>query len=143
MRPTVSEQLDGIGRILREVVLPVVDDAYAADVLVGVLATVETLASGWADVPAYLAWDAQRTLDLLAAASALDERHRAALTAVLADPPADPTDLRALERHHARVRALLADVAAAGTAPDEVSAHMRERAERYPLAVAQRMPGQR
>ena len=54
MRPTVSEQLDAIRRALVDVVAPEVTDAYAADVLAGVLATLETLADTWADVPSFL-----------------------------------------------------------------------------------------
>ena len=59
MRPTITEQLDGLRRILEEVVAPEVKDPYPADILAGVCATLETLAVGWSEVPAFLRWDAE------------------------------------------------------------------------------------
>ena len=147
MRPTVSEQLAGTARILREVVAPAVDGAYPADILGGLAATLDALAGGWADVPSFLAWDAERTIGLLAdVATDLDEGHRARLDAVSAEEPDDARDVRGLEAHHARARSLLADVVASGP-PEALGAaladHARERAARYPLTAVQRMPGQR
>lgn len=131
MRPSVTEQLAGITRILEDVVVPAVDETYPADVLDGVIATLQALADGWIDVPAFLAWDAQASAALLAPIGVAPPA-----------PPADPYDLRALEAHHAAVRGLLAEHAAAIPA-DALAAHLRARAERYPIKVTQRMPGQR
>jgi hypothetical protein len=142
----MSEQLAGAGRILREVVAPAVSGAYPADILAGLVATLDALAAGWADVPAFMVWDAARTVEMLeAAAPELTEANRSALRDAASDD-VSAFDLRALEAHHARVRAVLADVVASGAPPALVRAfgeHARQRAERYPLDVAHRMPGQR
>jgi hypothetical protein len=146
VRPTVSEQLEGTARILREVVAPAVEGAYPADVLAGLIATLDALARGWPDVPAFLAWDAARALELLdGVAPELGDDHRAALRRVASETP-DALDVRALEAHHERARALLADVVAAGAPPalaSTLAGHARDRAGRYPLQAEQRMPGQR
>jgi hypothetical protein len=142
----VSEQLSGAARILRDVISPAVDGAYPADILAGLVATLDALAAGWADVPAYLGWDAARTIEILeAAATALPEAQRSALRDVASEDVA-ALDIRGLEAHHARARAVLAEVVAAGPPPalaHALAGHARERAARYPLHVAQRMPGQR
>jgi hypothetical protein len=146
VRPTVSEQLEGTARILREVVAPAVEGAYPADILAGLIATLDALARGWPDVPAFLAWDAARALELLdGVAPELTEDLREALGRVASEAP-DALDVRALEAHHAKARALLADAVAAGAPPGLASAlagHARERAARYPVQAEQRMPGQR
>jgi hypothetical protein len=146
VRPSVTEQLAGTARILRDVIAPAVDGAYPADILAGLVATLDALAAGWAEVPAYLAWDTARTLELLeAVAQALPEGQRGALREV-ASEEISALDVRALEAHHARARAVLADVVAAGPPPALVhplAEHARARAARYPLDVAHRMPGQR
>ena len=147
MRPTIGEQLSGVARILAEVIAPALDDPYPADIIGGLIATLDAIAAAWADVPAYLAWDADETLAVLAAAAAdLDDAHREALDALTRGRTGEVPDIRNLEDRHRAVRALLADVVAAGLPPAverRVAAHLRDRAERYPLVVAQRMPGQR
>jgi len=147
MRPTIGEQLAGVSRILAEVVTPALVDPYPADIIGGLIATLDAIAAAWADVPAYLAWDANRTLALLAAAAAdLQDAHREALDVLTRDRMVDVPDIRSLEEHHRAARALLADVVAGGIPPAidaAVRAHLRDRADRYPLVVAQRMPGQR
>ncbi len=146
MRPTVSEQLEGAARILREVVAPAVDGDYPADILGGLIGALDALAAGWADVPAFLAWDSASTLELLGAVvTELDDERRAELHAA-ASARVDNLDVHALEAHHATVRALLADVVAAGAPPAltaPLADHARQRASRYPLSAVQRMPGQR
>ena len=133
MRPDVSEQLTGITRILEDVVVPDVEGAYPADVLDGVIATLDALAAGWLDVPAFLAWDARESAALLDAAGI-----------TVPDLPGDRCDydVRALQAYHAEVRALLA-AHVADVDGDALAAHLRARAERYPIKATQRMPGQR
>ncbi len=152
MRPDVSEQLEGLRRILDEVIAPELHDPYPADILAGVCATLETLSSGWREVPAFLQWDAEMSAALLRQVlisgveldDALDDELRAA---VFEDPP-DAADLTALEARHARVRQALADAIPFVMDTDELrelrtylAAHLRERAERYPLKAIWRPAG--
>ena len=121
MRPTIEEQLTALVRILREVVVPAVNGDYPRDIATEAAATLETLAKGWADVPAFLAWDAARTAELLRDVGVETPQ-----------PPAEPLDLRALAAHHAALRAMLAEhIAEVST--DGAVAHFRERASRYPI----------
>jgi hypothetical protein len=152
MRPDVSEQLDGLRRILAEVVAPELHDPYPADILAGVCATLETLSSGWRQVPGFLQWDAEMSAALLGQlivsgvdfGDALGTELRAV---VFADPP-DAADLAALEGRHARVRQALADAIPVIMERDELrelrtylTAHLRERSERYPLKAVWRTAG--
>jgi hypothetical protein len=146
VRPTVGEQLAGVARILADVIAPAVHDPYPADVLGGLIATVDALADAWTEVPAFLAWDAGRTIAVLSAlGDRLDAETRQALGALGDGGARDPLDIRALEDRHRALQALLADAVAAGLPADDaarVAAHLRERAERYPVVATQRLPGQ-
>lgn len=152
MRPTVTEQLEGLVRILQDVVAPEVADPYPADILAGVCATLEALATGWSAVPAFLRWDAAASAQLLSEVFAAGGQH---LTGELADEvrsavaasPPDPADLTALEAHHRRLRAALELAIPVITEHEELSAArthlaavLRERAERYPLKTVWRPP---
>jgi hypothetical protein len=144
MRPTVGEQLEGLRRILDDVVAPAVDGVYPADVLRGALASLDAIATGWADVPSFLVWDAHESLALLRAA-AKDDDSLARVRALDAAAPSDALDLHAVEEHHARVRTALAAAApsiATGPLADRLAAHLRARVDRYPIRVVHRMPGQ-
>jgi hypothetical protein len=132
MRPTVSEQLAGLRRVLADVVAPEITDAYAADVLDGALATLDALAAGWTDVPAFLRWYSEATGRVLA------------LVGVEAPPPPDdPLDVAALHDHEREVRALLLQAMPAvlddPPARDAAVHLFRERAERFPIVA--RPPG--
>jgi hypothetical protein len=131
MRPTVSDQLAGLARALDDVVAPEVDDAYAVDVLDGVVGTLEMLAEKWTDVAPYLRWDVDATGKVLA------------LVGVGAPPvPDDPLDVAALEARHHEVQELLVRAMPAVVddpdARDAVVRLFRDRAERYPLAARPR-----
>jgi hypothetical protein len=152
VRPDVSEQLDGVRRILEEVVAPELADPYPIDILAGVCATLETLSSGWRAVPGFLQWDAEMSVALLgqlivAGVELDDELDTELREVVFADPP-DAADLGALEGRHRRVRQVLADAIPAIMEHDELrelrtylAAHLRERAERYPLKAVWRPAG--
>lgn len=145
MRPSVTEQLNGLRRILDEVVAPELQDPYPADILAGVCATLETLAEGWARVPAFLLWDVAATSALLAdlrqtAGPALEPELTTDIARLLDSPQPDASDVLALEAHHGQVRAALeravpviADRAELRELYTRLAALMRERSRRYPL----------
>jgi hypothetical protein len=152
VRPDVSEQLDGLRRILEEAVAPELQDPYPIDILAGVCATLETLSSGWRVVPAFLQWDAEMSAALLRQVftsgvdlpDVLDDELRAI---VFVEPP-DAADLAALEARHLRVRQALANAIPLVMEHDELrelrtylAAHLRERSERYPLKAVWRPAG--
>jgi len=151
MRPDVSEQLDGLRGILERIVAPELHDPYPADILAGVCATLESLSSGWRRVPAFLQWDAEMTVALLREVLAtveLDDALDAQLRVlVFADPP-DAANLSALEARHTQARlALAAAMPVIMEAPElrelrtYLAAHLRERADRYPLKSVWRPAG--
>ena len=131
MRPDVTEQLAGIRKVLEDVVAPHVTDPYPADVLDGALATLEMLADTWAEVPAFLRWDAAETTAVL---------RQIGVDAPA--PPEDPLDLAALHEHDRAVRELLEqhidEVLSDEAARTATVALFRERAVRYPLATRPR-----
>jgi hypothetical protein len=150
VRPSVTEQLNGLRRILDEVVAPELQDPYPADILAGVCATLETLAAGWARVPAFLIWDAEATTALLAdlpemAATELGPRLATDIAAHLESPIPDASDVPAVEAHHREARALLERaIPTIAERPElrelytRVTALMRERSQRYPLTTVWR-----
>lgn len=150
MRPTVTEQLEGLVRILQDVVAPEVADPYPADILAGVCATLETLAAGWSEVPAFLRWDAAASAQILSevvAAGGLTGPLADELRSAVAASPPDPADLMALEAHHRRLRGALELAVPVISEHEELSAArthlvavLRERAERYPLKTVWRPP---
>jgi hypothetical protein len=136
VRPSVTEQLEGLRRILEEVVAPELKDPYPRDILAGVCATLESLAAGWQQVPAFLDWDARASAALVAQ---VDE--------TFAAPPADPLDIGQLEARHRQTRAALekaiptmAERDDLGELRTQVAAHFRERGERYPIKTVWRPP---
>lgn len=154
MRPSVTDQLHELRRILSEVVGPELDEPYPADILAGACATLEALAAGWQRVPAFLQWDAAACRQLLARLLAVDpelDPHLAArIRDALAENEPAPAllDLGALEEHHRRMRAALESAVPAIAARPETDAVrlalgglLRERSARYPLTTAWRPAG--
>jgi hypothetical protein len=142
MRPSVTEQLQGLRRILDDVIAPELTGSYPRDILSGVCATLESIAEGWQQVPAFLDWDIRASSAVLA---------HAAKAGCGADDvealDADPYDLAALENRHRATRAALERVVPAIAADEKLGALrtqlaelFRERAQRYPLKVAWRPP---
>ncbi|MDB5397144.1 MAG: hypothetical protein JWM91_4650 [Rhodospirillales bacterium] len=143
MRPTVAEQLEGLSRILSEIVAPEVTSAYPAEILRGAIGALNALGASWVKVPAFLAWDIDATADVLRTAVSL-----------LADPladevrnalshPADPTDWVALEDRQQQLRGLLVRAMPAilvepvgGEAYRLMTALFRERSERFPFQMS-------
>jgi hypothetical protein len=136
VRPSVTEQLDGMRRILEEVVAPELSDPYPRDILAGVCATLESLAAGWQQVPAFLDWDARASQVLVAALEG---------DITEAAEPIDPLNIAQLEARHRESRAALekaiptiAERGDLGELRTQTAAHFRERAERYPLKTVWR-----
>jgi hypothetical protein len=141
MRPTVTEQLAGISRILSEIVAPEVTSAYPADILRGAIGALNALGASWAKIPGFLVWDIAATAHVLRAAvpllaAPLADEVRAALSS-----PADPADWAALEDRQERLRGLLVGAMPAIQAEPEGEAHrlitalFRERSARFPFQM--------
>src|ERR1700761_4773582 len=96
MHPTVTEQLDGLRRILADVVAPEVTAPYPTEILGSVMGALNTLQSNWHAIPAFLHWDIATTSEVLDAAKPL---LGAGLVAEIdaAQAGADLTDLAGLE----------------------------------------------
>jgi hypothetical protein len=140
MRPDISEQLDGIRRVLTQVIAPHVTDPYATSVLNGLLGALGGLAAGWALVPPFLRWDADGTAAVLRAARPyLDDGLAAEVDDVLGQATGDVGDVLALELHHRRLRALLERAVPVIVEQPPIRSllvgHLRARIERFPLSM--------
>lgn len=97
MRPTVTEQLQGAARVLRDVVAPHVTDANAAEQLGHAAVALDALAAGWDRYAATVLTDLHELEALLAL---LDPGHVPGIP--LPDPETIPTVTALDERHTAR-----------------------------------------
>jgi hypothetical protein len=129
MRPTITEQLDGLRRILAEVVAPEVTAPYPAEILGSVIGALDALSANWARIPNYLAWEIESSRSILAAAGI--------------EPPQD-LDSASLEEQQVRMSGLLVQAQPAIAADKDGEAYrlmiafFRERAQRFPFAMAAR-----
>jgi hypothetical protein len=149
MRPTVTEQLDGLRRILAETIAPEVTSPYPAEILGSVIGALDALQTNWHKIPAFLVWDTRTTAAVLDAARPLLD---AGLVAEIAAAKAasDLADLAALESSQMRMRELLVKAMPAIIADrDKTDAYaqmialFRERAERFPFSMAARPPAKK
>lgn len=150
MRPSIGEQLEQVRRILDDVVAPQVNDPYPQDILAGVANTLSGLAANWHRVPAFLQWDVDQILPLLADWLALggltvEPVIADAVRAAIDQPrPADnPLDFEALDEYDGHLRAALeAAVPSIAARPQlaELRVRLTEyfsgRVDRYPIVVA-------
>ena len=147
MHPTVTEQLDGLRRILADAVAPEVTAPYPTEILGSVIGALNTLQSNLHAIPAFLRWDIETTSAVLDAAKPLlDAGLVSEITAAQAD--SDLTDLAALDPQQVRMRGLLVKAMPAiraerGAAYDKMMALFRERADRFPFAMAFRPPAKK
>jgi hypothetical protein len=150
VRPTVSEQLAGVRRILADVIAPEVTGAYPVDMLRGVLANLEMLERSWMHIVPFLVWDNAGTERVLEhAAAVVDHETADRIRASLVAAPTDATDVAALDEHNTVLRGLLAEIvpplasggARTADAYAELRAHLRERIGRFPLTMTAPMPG--
>ena len=149
MRPTITEQLDGLRRILAETIAPEVTSPYPAEILGGVIGALNALQSNWHKIPAFLRWDIETTAGVLDAARPLLDADLVAEIAAAGDV-GDLTDLAGLERRQIRMRELLVKAMPAITAdPGKTDAYpqmialFRERTDRFPFSMAARPPAKK
>jgi len=147
MRPTVTEQLDGLRRILAEAVAPEVTAPYPAEILGSVVGALNALQANLHAIPNFLRWDIETTAGVLDAAKPLLGVDLVAEIDA-AEAWDDPADLAALETRQVRLRGLLvvampAILADRGTAYGKMIALFRERAERFPFSMAARPPAKK
>lgn len=133
MRPTLSEYLGGLRRIIEESIAPSVQGEYANEMLAGVLRSLAMLEENWPAAPDFLVWDNTETARLLAAI----EPHVPLGGPVR--PLTAPTTFAELDAENERLRALLASAIpalaarpAASAVYSDVVAHLRTRIDRYP-----------
>jgi len=149
MRPTVTEQLDGLRRILAETIAPEVTSPYPAEILGGVIGALDALQANWHNIPAFLLWDIEATAGVLDTAKPLLDAGLVAEIAA-ARVASDLTDLAALESRQLRMRellvkampAIIADPGKADAYPQMI-ALFRERADRFPFSMAARPPAKK
>jgi hypothetical protein len=149
MRPTITEQLDGLRRILAETIAPEVTSPYPAEILGGVIGALDALQSNWHKIPAFLLWDIETTAGVLdAARPLLDAGLVAEIAAAKTDN--DVTDLTVLETRQMHLRGLLVKAMPAIIAdPDATDAYprmialLRERTDRFPFSMAARPPAKK
>jgi hypothetical protein len=149
MRPTITEQLDGLRRILAETIAPEITSPYPAEILGGVIGALDALQSNWHRIPAFLVWDIEATAGVLdAAMPKLDVDLAAEIAA--AKTGTDLTDWAALESQQVRMRELLVKAMPAIIADSDkteayprIIALFRERTERFPFSMAARPPAKK
>lgn len=124
MRPTVTEQLQGAARVLRDVVAPHVTDANAAEQLGHTATALDALAAGWDRYAATVLADLHELEALLAE---LDPGHVPGVP--LPDPAALPTAAELDERHTARRAELSALIERLHGAPGDPGALTAVRAQ--------------
>jgi hypothetical protein len=145
MHPTLTEQLDGLRRILAEAVAPEVTAPYPAEILGSVIGALDALQSNLHAIPAFLRWDIETTGGVLDAARPL---LGVGLVAEIDAAATGGDDLAALEARQAAMRGLLvkampAILAERGTAYGKMIALFRERTERFPFTMAARPPAKK
>ena len=131
MRPTITDQLDGLRRILVEVIAPEVTAPYPAEILGSVIGALDALSANWSRIPDYLAWETESIQSILTAAGI--------------EPQTDTT-AATLEEKQIRMSGLLVAAQPAiagdrdGEAYRQMIAFFRARAQRFPFAMAARPP---
>jgi hypothetical protein len=144
MRPTVTEQLDGMCRVLEDVVAPEVNSDHAAEILRGLISNIRMLSKNWTTLLPFLHWDNDATAVLLREArTETSEDRRQRIDGALTAPPAEASDSIAAETLNETLRTLLVDCIADNvSAPmrERIMQHMNERATRYPMRLTGTTP---
>ncbi len=143
MRPTLSEQLRGLRRILDQVVAPAVEGDYERSTLEGVIRSLEMLEQRVDDVGPFLTWDNLETASLLRSIVP-----RLALSEQIDSPcTVGAGDIVALDAENERLRGVLAAVLPVLVSDPsmadlyaKVIAHLRVRLSRYPFTSTATLP---
>jgi len=140
VRPNIEEQLQGVCRILEDVIAPELNSRHANETLRNLVANVRMLARNSAQLVPFLRWDNAATQELLQGArNSADAALRERIDSALAGDPAELGDLAALETYNEQLRDCLAACISVGCAAD-IRAHLRERSARYPMRVTGAQP---
>ncbi len=142
MRPTVTEQLDGVCRILETTIAPELGHGYTLETLRSLIANIRMLSRSWERLLPFLQWDNAATSALLLAARVeVDAALGSRIDTALAQAPAESTDGIAADSFNTALRGLLAECVDLSPALHErVVAHLAERAVRYPLRLTGAVP---
>ena len=142
MRPTVTEQLEGMCRILETAVAPALANDYTLETLRSLVANVRMLGRAWHQLLPFLHWDNGVMAELLASAThSATPALRARIADALAAAPADASAGQAAEARNEQLRALLAECLLSPPALVEaIASHLAERSRRYPLRLTGAVP---
>ena len=142
MRPTVTEQLEGMCRILETAVAPALANDYTLETLRSLVANVRMLGRAWHQLLPFLHWDNGVMAELLATASdSAAPELRARISTALAAAPVDAADGLAAETRNEQVRALLTECLESSPALTKaIASHLAERSRRYPLRLTGAVP---
>lgn len=136
MRPTISEQLREMSRILGDLLPQHLDDDYARHILAMAVSNLRTLETGWLKVLPFLIWDNNAAQSLLAG---LTEETDAALSSsiqqALNAPVPAPYDAEALQERNELLNGLLQEaIKQCGKITlAAIRAHLLERTAQYPM----------
>lgn len=134
MRPTVTEQLAGISRILDSVIRPEVGSEYGQQILTGVIENLRVVAASQGRIEEFLVWDNAGMAKILT--------HEGTPPAT-SQPPEPDTVQRLTARNvelRQRLSELIADLGAGHELLAPIVEHLAERATRYPLRFVPPMP---
>ena len=142
MRPTVTEQLEGICRILEHSVAPALANDYTLETLRSLVANVRMLGRAWHKLLPFLHWDNGVMVELLSTArDSVDTALRARIDDALAAAPAACDDGVAAEARNDQLRALLTEcLDGPPTLMTRIASHLAERSQRYPLRLTGAVP---
>lgn len=142
MRPNVTEQLEGMCRILETAIAPELKHGYTLETLRSLIANVRMLGRAWHQLLPFLHWDnAAMTALLDAARAGVDSALRARIESALAEVPADAADALAAEARNDQLRALLVEsLSDTSTMQERIADHLAERSRRYPLRLTGAVP---
>ena len=144
MRPTVTEQLDGVCRILEDVIAPEIAGSHPRETLRNLVSNLRMLSRSWTRLLPFLHWDnAASTALLLAAREQAGAPLATRIDTIVASAPADLADAEAVHAYNTVLRACLSECILASCAAvltERMAEHFADRAARYPLRLTGAQP---